>query len=144
LKRNSPPFHCNISSFKYLMSLRTCTAIKIFGIGQLPSPGYATAQLQTIDLFKMYISLLIGRMAHFCISFFRRLIRFIKKTKYTTRCSVQSSTIYKVKLFLIVYFLFSNKAQFSANIFRSVEIWFRRIFVDFEHKNYNCKITSPI
>jgi len=115
-----------------------------FGIGQLPPPGYATAQLQTIDLFKMYISLLIERMVYFCISFFHHLIRFIKKTKYTARCSVQSSTIYKVKFILMVYFLFSNKAKFSANAFRSVEIWSRRIFVDFEHKKYNCKITCRI
>jgi hypothetical protein len=33
---------------------------------------------------------------------------FLKETKYTTSCSVKSSTMYKLKVILIVYFLFSK------------------------------------
>src|ERR1700722_9168669 len=48
---------------------------------------------------------LAQKKVNFSISFFYHLIRCIKKTKYTTRCSVKSSTIYQVKLILIVYVL---------------------------------------
>jgi hypothetical protein len=36
---------------------------------------------------------------------------YLKETKYTTRCSVKSSTMYKLKVILIVYFLFSKKSK---------------------------------
>ena len=42
-------------------------------------------------------------------------IFYLRKTKYITRYSVQSSTIYKVKLTLIVYFLFSKKNKILCN-----------------------------
>ena len=43
---------------------------------------------------------------------FCNLIHFItKKVKYTTRCSVKSSTIYKENLVFIVYFLFSKNSK---------------------------------
>ena len=45
----------------------------------------------------------------FSISFLHHLICCFKKTKYTTRCSVKRTIIYKVKLILILYFLFSKK-----------------------------------
>jgi hypothetical protein len=40
-----------------------------------------------------------------------------KRTKYTTRCSVKSSTIYKLKVILIVYFLFWKKSKSVGLIF---------------------------
>jgi len=39
---------------------------------------------------------------------------YSKEIKYTTRCSVKSSTIYKLKFIVIVYFLFSKKSQNSV------------------------------
>jgi hypothetical protein len=38
-------------------------------------------------------------------------IFYLKKTKYITRCNVKSSIISKVKLILIVHFLFSKKRK---------------------------------
>ncbi len=43
-------------------------------------------------------------------------IFYLERTKYITRCSVKSSTIYKIKLILIVYFL-SKKSKFRATNF---------------------------
>ncbi len=51
----------------------------------------------------------------FLMSSFHYLICFIKKkTKYTTRCSVKSSTIYKKRLILQLHFLFSKSTKFCA------------------------------
>ena len=50
----------------------------------------------------------------------------IQKTKYTTRCSVKSSTIYKLKFILIVYFLFSKKSKTLCNQF--LLLWKTRFF----------------
>jgi hypothetical protein len=52
-------------------------------------------------------------------------ILHLKKTKCITRCSVKSSTILKVKLILIVYFL-SKKTKFYAINFRCPEKIMRR------------------
>src|ERR1700722_11574361 len=43
------------------------------------------------------------RNCFFLSSSFYHLICFRKKTKYTTRCSMKSSTIYQVKLIVIVF-----------------------------------------
>ncbi len=48
-----------------------------------------------------------------------------KKTKYTTRCSVKSSTIYTVKRILIIQLLVSKKAKlYSINFRRRKKIVF--------------------
>ncbi len=65
-----------------------------------------------------------GAIPFFLISSFYHRIGF---TKYTTRCAMKSSTIYKVKLILIVYFLFSKEAKFCETALRSVENRLHRI-----------------
>jgi hypothetical protein len=64
-------------------------------------------------------------MGHSCVSFSHHLICLIKKTKYTTRCSVKSSTIYTVKRILIIQLLVSKKAKlYSINLRRRKKIVF--------------------
>src|SRR5690348_5108154 len=65
-------------------------------------------------------------------------IFYLKKTKYITRCSVKSSTIYKIKLILIMYFL-SKKPKFRATNFHCPEKIMRReiLFSYFVYK-INC------
>ena len=61
----------------------------------------------------------------FCIPFYRRLADYIKKTKYTTRCSAKSSTIY------IEQFIEIRRNKFLIGVekwsFRSVEYWPHRV-----------------
>ena len=71
----------------------------------------------------------------FGISFFLHLICCIKKTKCTTTCSVKSSTIYKVKLFLCT-FSFQKKQNSMRPVFdvakRSSFTWTRNPFFSFK------------
>ncbi len=56
---------------------------------------------------------------------FLLLVCFIeKKAKYTTRCSVKSSTIYVEQLILQLYFSFSKSTKFWATKFRRCEKFF--------------------
>ena len=56
--------------------------------------------------------------AHFSSSIIVDLnVNLFNKTKYTIRCSVKSSTIYKLKFILIVHFLFSKKVKLCATNF---------------------------
>jgi hypothetical protein len=75
----------------------------------------------------------------FIISLFHHLICFIeRKTKYTTRCSVKSSTIYTVKLIVIV---FRKRKFYVANV-RDAQNLIPQNFIDFENKMYSYKISS--
>jgi hypothetical protein len=49
------------------------------------------------------------------------LIGCIKKTKYITRCSVKSSTIYKEQLILYIHLLLSKSTTFYATSLRCCE-----------------------
>ncbi len=77
-----------------------------------------------------------GAIPFFLISSFYHLIGF---TKYTTRCTMKSSTIYTVKLILIVYFLFSKEAKFCEIALRSVENRLHRIFLLLKTKSTQLK-----
>ncbi len=73
------------------------------------------------------------------ISLFHHLICFIeRKTKYTTKCSVKSSTIYTVKLIVIV---FRKRKFYVANV-RDAQNLIPQNFIDFESKKYSYKISS--
>ena len=75
----------------------------------------------------------------FIISLFHHLICFIeRKTKYTTRCNVKSSTIYTVKLIVIV---FRKRKFYVANV-RDAQNLIPENFIDFENKKYSYKISS--
>ena len=55
----------------------------------------------------------------------------LKETKYTGRCSLKSSTIYKEKLILFVYFLCLKNSKICAIGFHNGENWSHRVFFFF-------------
>ncbi len=93
---------------------------------------------QFLPLWKDHFFLHEGAIPFFLISFFYHLIGF---TKYTKRCAMKSSTIYKVKLNLIVYFFFSKEAKFCETALRSVENRLHRILFLLKTKSTQLKKT---
>jgi hypothetical protein len=91
---------------------------------------------QFLPLWKYHFFLHEGAIPFFLISSFYHLIGF---TKYTTRCAVKSSTIYKIKLILIVYLLFSKEAKFCETTLRSVENRLHRILLLLKTKSTQLK-----
>ncbi len=63
-------------------------------------------------------------MVMHCISIFNHLLRYIKKTKYTTTCNVKSSTIYKVNSILQLHLCSQNEQNFERPIFDSAKTIF--------------------
>ncbi len=70
-----------------------------------------------------YIPLISQRQkkVKFSISFLDHLVRCFKKTKYTTRCSMKSSTIYKEQIMLQLQFYWWKWIKFWSTNFWNFE-----------------------